>query len=229
MDCRAKRGTKTLVEGTKLRVHVEFRESEAAGEESVFGRAYTLYPTFEVSHGIGGHGGLDVSAGLYLPVCSNGMIVGNKSLTCKMRHTPGMLYRLENLEAVVDRAVRLIGKEQQFHQQARAVSLAGTEETRRALYYVLTGKAELPLPGARKVRGFDQLAHAHVFGDGADAGTAFGVLQAATHYATHDFGNDDRQLFNSVAPGALAIRSRARTLVSKAIDLRSMTGALLAV
>ena len=227
LDWMRKRGTGNTIEGTNLRVHVEFRNSPA----SING----LFPTIDITHGLGGTGGLDVSAGVYRLICSNGMITGEKTMQRKMRHTPGIRYRIENVEALLVRAVNAMQGEAEFQQKASRVAVS-TEETTKALFYALTGKTE----SERLPRGFSEIRQAYYYGDGANAGTGNGIWQAATNYATHQYGNNDgndvrRDLFNSTSPGAHKIRQRARKLVSLAITKQeqgtteSMTAALITV
>lgn len=215
---KRKRGTRNLLTGTVADVLIEFR-NQPHGKQR-------LYPTLHLQHGIAGEASLSASAGIYRLICSNGMIVGERCLTRKLRHTLNMRRKLEGLEAVLVQAMERLASENRTLEEAQAIPVRDEDAT-RAFRFLLTGKAE---KGEREVRNLDTLAESYLFAPGADPGNVNGLIQAATHYATYHAGRGTNTLNESVSTTANRIRRRAYALAHEAAaNGGSLAGALLEI
>jgi len=215
---KKRRGKGNTTEGAVVSVKAEFMEWQGEVSE----RGQRLYPTIHVAHGIAGDKGLEVSAGIYRLICSNGMIIGERTMRRTLRHTQNIRHKLEGLSASVVRALDETGKVRELMAQGQAIALTHTF-AEEALRYVLAGRFDR---GTREARNYEGILSAYYDAPGADPGNLNGVLQAATYYATHEYGRGTNPLSSETSTPANAVRQRARRLIEVATNEGGIVGAM---
>jgi len=210
-----RRGLGGEVDGSKGMVEMRFHDAEERAEGP---RGTSICPNLTTTHGLAGNGSLLFVGGLFSTVCLNGMVVGRKDWSKAIRHTSEIRYKLEQAEHLVLKAM------------AGAKSLAASldrarekrvDKTIESLRYILTGS---PLKGKRECRSMNKIFDAYHNAPGADPGTCYGLIQAATYHATHTMGRQGG--FSSESSAARAVRNRAFAL-AKLADNDSPARALL--
>lgn len=213
---RKKRGTGGIYTGAIADLRIEFRSSLI--EEG-------LFPTLHLTHGIAGEASLTAQAGVFRLVCSNGMIAGDRELVKRLRHTASIRYKLEGLEALALRAVERSAAVAGLIRAASTVPLKYEDED-KAVRYLLTGSTE---EKDRKPRGYDEARDLLWTAPGADGTSANGILQLGTYLATNVYGRGNNPLHESMSTGADRLRQRANLLAKRAVELDSVSEALLAL
>ncbi len=130
-------------------------------------------------HAQGGKGALSFSIGVHVKICANGLIVplnDSQGKRITLRHTKHFEHRVNRLREAFKQAQEGVAGVQNTFERMAGESIQAE---------AFDAFAEHMFPGSQAKR--DDLHRIYHNAAGAAPGTAWGMLQAATYYGTHEY------------------------------------------